>query len=502
LPLDAVVRFWLPNFDRADEPGPPPGLTALNAARVLANKDSFIAAYFGRGAVKSVLLQVPPDSKPADRDRLTSWWRGLTSGVRNAWRSVVIQSSVTPVIIGDGLKDMNNESLTREYRQEVAAAFGIPETMLLQAAANFATAKTDRIGFYEETVFPEVWRLVEAINTQWLTPAYGAELVPQPDLTEERQGAQLQQAEAITALVGQPVMTLNEGRAWLGLDPLPEGNDVAPDEATVTKALRDERTTIRLRHATERRAAPSAAARVRLVRRQAEEREALSVKHTLLSDSPAIKAAKLTPEEKKLAKELEPILDRYGKDAVNAVLEGRILDTSKLSEATRAALMQDLTQAAMRAMLLSAEEVGMAVDAAAVSTRASEWARTATYPLVRGLDATTRAGLQSTIAAFLETPGMDRDYVTQLLAPIFGPQRAEVIAVTEITRAAAEGVKLTQQELRAAGLSFERIWRTAADERTCPVCSALNGKPEREWGGVEPPAHPWCRCATTLRRVG
>ena len=77
-----------------------------------------------------------------------------------------------------------------------------------------------------------------------------------------------------------------------------------------------------------------------------------------------------------------------------------------------------------------------------------------------------------------------------------------MIAVTEITRAAAEGVKLTQETLRSSGLSFERIWRTANDELVCPVCGPLNGKPEREWGGVEPPAHPNCRCSATLRRAG
>jgi HK97 family phage portal protein len=221
LPPDQVVYIWLPNLERANYPGPSPAFTALNAASALYNKDQFISGYFARGAMKTVLLQVPADSKASERDRLNAWWRGITNGIANAWRSVVVSAQVNPVVLGDGLKEMNNESLTREYRQEVAAAFGIPETLLMQGAANFATAKTDRISFYEETVFPSVNRIVDAFNRQWLREAYGAELVSHPEQTQERQDAQLTQAEAITSLVGEPVMTVDEGRAWLGFEPLP-----------------------------------------------------------------------------------------------------------------------------------------------------------------------------------------------------------------------------------------------------------------------------------------
>jgi SPP1 gp7 family putative phage head morphogenesis protein len=91
--------------------------------------------------------------------------------------------------------------------------------------------------------------------------------------------------------------------------------------------------------------------------------------------------------------------------------------------------------------------------------------------------------------------------VAGLLANTFGRSRAETIAVTEVTRAAAEGGRLYQQQLQQAGFTFDRIWRTSNDERVCPVCGPLDGKPEAEWGGLDsPPAHPNCRCSVTLRR--
>lgn len=45
------------------------------------------------------------------------------------------------------------------------------------------------------------------------------------------------------------------------------------------------------------------------------------------------------------------------------------------------------------------------------------------------------------------------------------------------------------------------VWRTAADERVCPVCGPLDGG---EWpadAGPQPPAHPNCRCARVFSRV-
>ena len=45
------------------------------------------------------------------------------------------------------------------------------------------------------------------------------------------------------------------------------------------------------------------------------------------------------------------------------------------------------------------------------------------------------------------------------------------------------------------------VWRTAADERVCPVCGPLDGQ---EWpgdAGPQPPAHPNCRCARLFSRA-
>jgi SPP1 gp7 family putative phage head morphogenesis protein len=128
---------------------------------------------------------------------------------------------------------------------------------------------------------------------------------------------------------------------------------------------------------------------------------------------------------------------------------------------------------------------------------AAEWAVSYGYNLVRGLLATTRDWLQVQIAEYVR----NSETIGQLVAKIrqgsgFGEGRAHRIAVTEVTRAFAEG---NRAAWRASGVIEGREWRTNNDELVCPVCGPLAGKVvglnETFPGGIQgPPAHVSCRC--------
>ncbi|NJK82268.1 MAG: phage portal protein [Chloroflexaceae bacterium] len=155
----------------------------------------------------------------ADLDRLELWWRRLVSGVRRAWESVAIRSSVKPVVVGDGLEALANERLTTQLRQDIAAALGIPETLLSASAANYATSLSDRLNFYETTIVPQAQLISEALNEQLFGPL-GLHFAFLPEQLEVYQEAEVRKARQIVALVGRPILTVNEGRALLGYAPL------------------------------------------------------------------------------------------------------------------------------------------------------------------------------------------------------------------------------------------------------------------------------------------
>jgi hypothetical protein len=91
--------------------------------------------------------------------------------------------------------------------------------------------------------------------------------------------------------------------------------------------------------------------------------------------------------------------------------------------------------------------------------------------------------------------------LTRILAPSFGPKRAEMIASTEITRAVNASTERLKDEFAAQGVAMVEVWYTAEDSRVCPICGPNHGKRRGDGWEFPPPAHPRCRCATVLELV-
>lgn len=211
----------------------------------------------------------------------------------------------------------------------------------------------------------------------------------------------------------------------------------------------------------------------------------------------------LTEPERQLFELLEPILRRWGAHALTAIVHGEMFDDGPLSAMLQSALMGELLSVALSVANMLGEEIGpdYGEDLGDV---AATWARTYTYNLVAGITEKTRAVIANAIEAYQTTPGMTRAQVEKLLQSAFSARRAETIAITEITRAASAATSAYQQQLASNGLTFVRVWQSDNDDVVCPVCRPLNGKKEDAWAEQfpdGPPAHPRCRCSTTLKWV-
>ncbi len=186
-----------------------------------------------------------------------------------------------------------------------------------------------------------------------------------------------------------------------------------------------------------------------------------------------------------------------------AIMRGAELEQEyqDLAAELNAGLYPILAALATEVILREALETGVEFDPAAVNVAAADWARNYTYNLVTGLTETTRGVVSRAIEQFIATPGMTEGELEALLAPAFGQVRAEMIAITEVTRAYSAATNVYQQMLAEAGIAMRRVFRTRADERVCIVCGPLDGKDERVWAEDYPdgpPLHTRCRCWTTL----
>ncbi len=128
---------------------------------------------------------------------------------------------------------------------------------------------------------------------------------------------------------------------------------------------------------------------------------------------------------------------------------------------------------------------------------AAQWAIGYGYDLVRGLLDTTRDRLQIEIAEYINNSQTIGQLIERITAGgVFGQPRAHAIAVTEVTRAYAQG---NLAAWRASGVVEGKQWNTNNDELVCPVCGPLAGQvvalDEPFPGNIAaPPAHPRCRC--------
>ena len=147
------------------------------------------------------------------------------------------------------------------------------------------------------------------------------------------------------------------------------------------------------------------------------------------------------------------------------------------------------------------ETIGVGVDFGLVNQAVVDWARRHAGTVSRMVNETTRRFVQTEIAAWIES-GEPLPALTGNLAPMFGKVRAEMIAITEVTGAFAQGNLITWKE---SGVVSGKRWMTAMDELVCPICQPLhkmvveldsNGFTTEEGGlGLEaPPAHIRCRC--------
>lgn len=136
------------------------------------------------------------------------------------------------------------------------------------------------------------------------------------------------------------------------------------------------------------------------------------------------------------------------------------------------------------------------VDWTLVNLNAQHWAETYAAQLVAGISKTTRKKIADAVAQWIANGDALPELESMIDGVIDDPMRAFVIAITESTRAYAQGNTIAW---KAKGVQGRR-WYTAEDEIVCPLCGGTLRGQVAPIGhsfsdGVDnPPAHVGCRC--------
>lgn len=200
-----------------------------------------------------------------------------------------------------------------------------------------------------------------------------------------------------------------------------------------------------------------------------------------------------------MAREMSRIRQAVQQDLLNAGMD--ISKTQVYSPdywSKLSAVIESMMRDKFEAVYLEAAEqfmdaVSYGMNPELVQASARAWANQASMNLVQQMNDTSRRQVIEAVDKFLTAP-MNNSQLRVLLEKVFSPRRAELTAITEVTRAAAEGGERVARELRSQGVKLVAIWQTLVDERVCPICGPRHEQKQGDGWVFLPPAHPKCRC--------
>jgi len=171
---------------------------------------------------------IPMQLSDQQRKQLAEDVDNKFSGPTNAGRPLLLEGDFDWKEMGLSPKDMDFLQQKHLAAKDIALCFGVPSQLIgIPDAQTYANVQEARLALYEETIIPLAKRVESDLN-EWLAPAYGEDISIQYDLeaipamTERRRRIY----ENVTSAVREGIISRNEARERLGLEPITGGDDV------------------------------------------------------------------------------------------------------------------------------------------------------------------------------------------------------------------------------------------------------------------------------------
>lgn len=151
-----------------------------------------------------------------------------------------------------------------------------------------------------------------------------------------------------------------------------------------------------------------------------------------------------------------------------------------------------------------ARQQGIEIPSDRLSQEASDWATRYGGTLAREMAGNTQSEIRR-VTELERNGAITAEEASERISRQFSPQRADIIGVTETTRAGTAGEFKAVREFKAqTGITLIAIWRTSGAGNVCPICEDLEGTVEdwQEEYPSGPPAHPGCNCNLEYEPMG
>lgn len=177
--------------------------------------------------------QVIPDSK----------YKEIAARLKEAWSNMVGSKQSDPSKPGQGmlldqgmkytplemlkLQDNDTRELKQQTMRRICGLFGVPPQMIGIHDGKFNNTQTAMDEFYKSAIYPTIVNVQEKLNSHLFVgfPSLSIEF----DTKDFLKGAPLDQMNFATAGVKGGILTPNEARAYMGLDPMEGGDELRDD---------------------------------------------------------------------------------------------------------------------------------------------------------------------------------------------------------------------------------------------------------------------------------
>jgi hypothetical protein len=214
-----------------------PGLREMapdNAASTAASLDSQIAlgmsktldSFFATGGLPVLFIDVPGNPPPGMVERLIEKWGRILRREGDGENKIIATTGgITVTTISLSPEQLDTTSISRENAAAITATYGVPLPLALGQAVN-ETTLVKLATIFASDILGRINLIISQINNDPDIMKTGFSLVAHPDRMEIFQLAELVKAEALQRLVQGPIMSANEAREDLGLEPLPGHDDL------------------------------------------------------------------------------------------------------------------------------------------------------------------------------------------------------------------------------------------------------------------------------------
>ena len=232
VPVERLLYIWQPNQITDRGHGEPLARAALVAAGILSFSGTFQSMFFEKGALNPTIVSVEGLTKqaPTEQNRVRDTFRKLFGGLTKAHQIQVVDGKTTVNSLQQPLKDMALTELTKGQKEEVATTLGVPFSLVVSNAANYATATQDDFNFYDKAIVPLVTEIIAKQLNKKLFKPLGFSLNYQASRLDAFQAIELQKAETLNGMLDRKVISINEYRESMGLEPIEVTEEEPPKE--------------------------------------------------------------------------------------------------------------------------------------------------------------------------------------------------------------------------------------------------------------------------------